>query len=413
MRLSPIHHTFAPHVDGPYLRRAIGLDVTGHMQHGKSGEQLKDALTKTFNRSAFFFSTGRESLLALLRAMDLKAGEEIILQGYTCVVLPNAIHTAGGVPIYADIDPDTLNLTVESVEPLITSRTRAVICQHTFGIPADTKALRTLCDEKNILLIEDCAHILPDSSGPDIGKYGDVLLLSFGRDKAISGISGGAVSVRSEGLSKAMEYEAAKAIDLPRLKLVQWMNYVQFYALARPLMGIGIGKAILKVARALHLLTPIVDTAEKNGTMSPAVFKLPNMCANLALFEFEKLKQINDHRRMLTKFYLEECKKLNIPVLAGVKADMPLQKFPLFVQNASGIRTELKKQNIHLDDGWTGCVVCPASTEMESMNYTEGSDPEAEKASQMIFSLPTHPTMTISQAEALMRALKTQLKPLP
>ena len=91
--------------------------------------------------------------VATITGTDFEPGEEIVVQGFTCVVVPNAIHAAGGVPVYADIDPDTLNLTSASVRPLLTSRTRAVICQHTFGIPADIKALRKLCDERGIVLI--------------------------------------------------------------------------------------------------------------------------------------------------------------------------------------------------------------------------------------------------------------------
>ncbi len=403
---APIHHTFAPHVDSAYFKRAVALNLTAKMRRGPSGVALKNALAQKFDRSCFLFSTGRESLLTLLRAMEIKSGEEIILQGYTCVVLPNAIHAAGAVPIYADIDPDTLNLDIEETRKRITPRTRAIICQHTFGIPAQTDALRKLCDEHEILLIEDCAHVLPDASGPsDIGTHGDVLLLSFGRDKAISGISGGAVLTRNPALGKKLEQEAAKAVEYSRLKLVQWMNYVQFYYVCRPIFNMG-GKAILKLARMTGFLTSVVERSEKHGAMSPVVHTLPNMCADLALFELEKLQAINDHRRMLTAFYLDHCNAANISVLQGVKSTLPLQKFPLFVKNASGIRAELKKQNIHLDDGWTGCVICPASTEMESMNYTEGSDPEAEKASQMILSLPTHPTMSLEQAKRLIEKLK-------
>ena len=156
---SPIHHTFAPHVDGRYALRSLALLCTPwRWRKGRSIEALRSALAEKFNADAFLFATGRESLLALFRGMDLKPGEEVIVQGYTCVVVPNAIRAAGGVPVYVDIEKETLNLDPEEVERAITNRTRAVLCQHTFGIPSDLERLRSICDAHNLLLIEDCAH---------------------------------------------------------------------------------------------------------------------------------------------------------------------------------------------------------------------------------------------------------------
>jgi dTDP-4-amino-4,6-dideoxygalactose transaminase len=135
---------------------------------------LKRELEKKFDGTTVLFGSGRESLLALLMSLDAKPEDEVILQGYTCVVVPNAIQAAGLVPVYVDIDQDTLNLSMDTVKEAITPKTRAIICQHTFGVPADTKALRTICDDHKIFFIEDCAHVLPDEKGPsEIGRLGN------------------------------------------------------------------------------------------------------------------------------------------------------------------------------------------------------------------------------------------------
>jgi dTDP-4-amino-4,6-dideoxygalactose transaminase len=88
-----------------------------------------------------------------------------------------------------------------------------------------------------------------------------------------------------------------------------------------------------------------------------------------------------------------------------VQAGLPLQKLPIFIPDAQGVRRALKERNIHLDDGWTTCVVCPASVHLDAVGYEWGKDPEAERRCQQIFSLPTHPTMTDEQLERLLTLL--------
>jgi perosamine synthetase len=343
-----------------------------------------------------------------LQAMKLQPHEEVIVQGYTCVVVPNAIHAAGMETIYADIEKDTLNLDVEAVEKAITPKTRVVICQHTFGIPADTKKLREICDRHSLLLIEDCAHVLPDSKGPmEIGKLGDAMLLSFGRDKAMSGVSGGAIITRSKEIAATLR-SMQKTASMPGLLHVfALLQYPLLYGIARPLYSAGIGKALLVAASKIKLLIPILTRSEKRGEMPTTLHTMPGACAALALQQLHKLEEINDHRRMLTSLYIKHAKEAGWPMLQSVvdQAALPLQKFPLFTIGAEKIRRDLKKQNIHLKDGWTGCVVCPDTVNEADAGYRDGDDPAAESACEQILSLPTHPTMTVKQAQRLMSLL--------
>src|SRR3989344_4808478 len=179
----PIHHTFGPLVTPTQWRLAFRLQFQPwKWREGAERETLRSELSRSFASSAALFGSGRDALLASLRALELKSGEEVIIQAFTCVVVPNAVHAAGGVPVYADIDPETLNLDLEKIQRSITPRTRAVICQHTFGIPVDTKRLRAICDKRKIALIEDAAHVIPENGGvgSGIGAHSDVLIFSFG-----------------------------------------------------------------------------------------------------------------------------------------------------------------------------------------------------------------------------------------
>ncbi len=343
-------------------------------------------------------------MLALLRSIDPKGGGEIIVQGFTCIALPNAIHAAGFTPVYVDIDEETLNIDTTLLEGKITSRTRAIICQHTFGIVADAETLRTIADRHGLLLIEDCAHVLPDVTGPKaIGQHGDALMLSFGRDKAVSGVTGGAIVTWREDLKAKLQCEEDVATEVPILTVKRLLLYPVLYALCKPLYGIGIGKALLWLSAKLRLLPAVLTSHEKQGYQSAAVHKLPNACAALTVYEFKNFHAINNHRRALTQFYAEQADKHGWHVPSAINANLPLQKFPIFTENADAIRLRLKHQNIHLSDGWSDAAVCPRSVNQEAAGYRNGSCPHAEHAARQILSLPTHPTMTKRQASRLIR----------
>lgn len=407
MIFSPIHHTFAPLADRRYAWRSKMLSLMPWRYRATAPvAELEAALGAHLRGDVVTFGSGREGLLALLLALRLQPDEEVIVQGYTCVVVPNAIHAAGMKTVYVDIDRETLNLNIEETEKAITPKTRVIICQHTFGIPADAKALRDLCDRNGLMLIEDCAHIIPDAKGPsDIGKYGDFMLLSFGRDKAISGVTGGAMVSRHTDITQRLRELQMKARPYPRRRVWALLQYPLLYVIARPLYGLTVGKALLVLSAKLRMLVPIVTKKEKHGGMPATLHRMPAPCALLALDQFRSLQKMNDHRRRLTTLYLEHGKKAQWPMLEGVDADLPLQKFPLFMKGADRIRAILKSHNVHLNDGWTGCVICPAGVDEADAGYAQGTDPAAEDVCEKILSLPTHPTMTDTQAHELIRLL--------
>jgi dTDP-4-amino-4,6-dideoxygalactose transaminase len=416
---APIHHTFGPLADEQQcaLARAT-MRAPSRWLDGPEREELRTAITGRFRGETALFSSGREALLGILRAAGIGQGDEVIVQAYTCIVVPNAIEATGAKTVYADIDRDTLNLDIDATRGAITPNTRAVICQHTFGIPADTESLRALCDENNLLLIEDCAHALPSDDRPEgIGSRGDALLLSFGRDKAISGVSGGAAVVRAEKLKEPLRAQERDATDMDPGVIRRLLLYPLLYRAARPWYGVGIGKVMLALAGKLGLLVPIVTPEEKRGEMPAALRRLPNACAALALDQWNRLAGINMHRMGLTSFYLQEAVRRGwnafgeggesiIP--GNIDNTLPLQKFPIFVAAPGRIRAALKKKNIHLDDGWTGCVVCPAS--VTETTYADGTDPTAEATCTAILSLPTHPGMSRMEAERLMRLVDAELR---
>lgn len=398
-----IHHTFGPLADARQCRLAFGLLFQPwKWKNGNECRGLRQKLQEHFSANVWLFGTGREALLALLRSLHLKPNDEVIVQGYTCIVVPNAVIAAGGTPVFVDIEKETLSLNVEAVEKAITPRTRVIICQHTFGLEAPLLELRDLCAKHNLLLIEDCAHIIPEKITVDgIGGVGGAVLLSFGRDKAISGVAGGAIVCRAPHLEEALDEKEKNSFHFSLLTIIRLLLYPLLYGICRPLYGMGIGKALLKLAGMTRILLPITKGPEKRGIQDPLLHAMPNACAVLALDQLEQLSAINTHRRELVRFYLEQSAQHGWPVLHGIHANAPLQKYPLFLEGAERIRQRLKTGNIYLHDGWTGCVVCPETSDCAAVGYKDGDDPCAEDVSEQILCLPTHPGMTMKDAKLL------------
>lgn len=402
----PIHHTFAPLADTRQCLLALKLLFTPwHWRRGPATDDLRRKLRDRFDADPFLFASGREGLLALFNALHCGPGDEIIVQGYTCIVVPNAITAAGATPIFVDIEKETLSLDPALVLAAITPKTKAIVCQHTFGIPAPLEELRKICDERRLPLIEDCAHVISD----DVGTAGDFVMLSFGRDKAISGVAGGAIISKRPDVSARLRRLEDGALDLSLLMIKRFLLYPLIYALAKPVYGIGLGKLFLKLCGMFRILPAIVTADEKAGHQSPILHRIPSACAALALDQLERLESINEQRRTLVRYYLEASARHGWPVLHGIRADLPLQKYPLFIAGAEAIRRQLKKQNIHLHDGWTGCVICPETADASAAGYRDGDDPRAEEVCEQILTLPTHPGMTMRQAERLTDALYNAL----
>lgn len=125
-------------------------------------------------------ASGTDALYLLFRALELKPGDEVITTPFTFFATAAAIVNAGGVPVFADVRPDTLTLDASAVEALITPRTRAIVPVHLFGHCADMDALLDLGMRHGIPVIEDAAQALGASyNGRRAGSLGWAAAVSF------------------------------------------------------------------------------------------------------------------------------------------------------------------------------------------------------------------------------------------
>jgi perosamine synthetase len=411
--MSPIiHHTFGPLVTRNQFLQCWWLQWKP-WQHIKGNDiaLLKQKVGMHFGKTAYTFYNGRQALLATLKAMQLCPGDEVIIQAYTCIVVPNAIIAAGGIPVYCDIDAHTLNIDPQNITKKITKRTKAIICQHTFGIPADTQSIQKICREHGLLFIEDCAHSIPvDRTSAPIGLHADVTIVSFGRDKALSGITGGMTLTNIPALQSAIAAEEEQAEHVSKWHIQKLLGYAIHYYAAKQLPTHTLFKAYMYIIGKLSVLPKILEPEEKKGIMQHTLQKMPNACATLALYQWRSLAALNTHRRSISTLYQKEltnhpCNSINTTNCTA------LQKFPVLIQNRDAALQSLKKMGIYLQDGWSGSVINPRDAYAKTVYYAEGSCPVAEYISAHIVSFPTHPTMSMLSGIQLLHAVRPYLQP--
>ncbi|MGD0800738.1 MAG: DegT/DnrJ/EryC1/StrS family aminotransferase [Terracidiphilus sp.] len=144
-------------------------------------------------------SSGTAGLHLALLTLGIGEGDEVIVPSFAFVAVANAVLQVRATPVYAEIDPVTLNLDAASVEQAITSRTRAILVVHTFGVPAQMDALEVIARLHDLALIEDaCEAIGAEFQGKRVGSFGDLAVLGFYPNKQLTTGEGGAVLVRDQ-----------------------------------------------------------------------------------------------------------------------------------------------------------------------------------------------------------------------
>lgn len=137
---------------------------------------------------------------------DIQPGDEVIMPSFTFVSTANAFVLRGGVPVFVDIRPDTLNLDETKIEAAITPRTRAVVPVHYAGVACEMDAIMDIAELHNLLVIEDAAQgILATYGGRALGSIGHLGTLSFHETKNIISGEGGALLIRDTALAERAE----------------------------------------------------------------------------------------------------------------------------------------------------------------------------------------------------------------
>jgi dTDP-4-amino-4,6-dideoxygalactose transaminase len=143
---------------------------------------------------------GTDAIALLLRAVGVRQGDDVIVPALTAGYTALAVLLAGGTPVFADVDPETLTLDPASCEAAITPRTVAIVPVHLYGQPADMPALRAIADRRSLAIVEDCcqAH-LATCAGTPVGTLGAGGAFSFYPTKNLGALGDGGAVISNDG----------------------------------------------------------------------------------------------------------------------------------------------------------------------------------------------------------------------
>lgn len=352
-------------------------------QEGQSIVQLSKKLSKLIDhKHAWLFNAGRNALKIGLQALDLASSDEVLCQAFTCVAVPNAIKWAGAKPIFVDTIKNGFNIDLTDLKSKITPNSKALVIQHTFGHPDDLIKIKKICRQHNLTLIEDCAHTIGVKyQNRPIGSFGDLTILSFGRDKAISSVFGGALLSSNPKLIKKINQAYANLESPSKFWILKQLLHPLVMAIAKPFY-FSFGKYLIFIYQKSGLLSWPVTQKEKNCQESMPAQKLPNALAILALQQLKKLKDTNQTRLKAVQSYQAIFKVPNFK-------SFPLLRFPLLVSNPQQLIKIAKKAKILLGD-WYRPVIAPKGADLVKVGYKKGTCPNAEVSSQKVINLPTN-----------------------
>lgn len=379
---------------------------------GKGAKELQESFKNYLGvRYAFSFNSGRSAFYAILKALDLDRGSGVLLQAFTCNAVPNPVLWAGLEPVYVDCDKDDFNIDLNDLKAKISPKTKVLVVQHTFGLPANMDEIRTICGANNLTLIEDCAHSLgAEYKGMKVGAFSKAAFFSFSRDKVISSVYGGMAATNDEKVAEKLE-KLQEEFGMPS-------NFWVFQQILHPILlnyvilpiynFLDLGKIFLILSQVLHILSKAVSWKEKRG-LKPDYFPkaLPNALALMANHQLSKIEKFNQHRQKVADYYYKnlEGSGFALPKKFEGRKNIFLRFSIKHPKSHEIIYEAWHKQNILLGD-WYTTPIAPFDTKMEEMKYNTGMCPNAEKLSKETLNLPTHINIKEKDAERIVNFLK-------
>jgi dTDP-4-amino-4,6-dideoxygalactose transaminase len=173
--------------------------------NGAQHQALEQALAQHLRAPHLsLFNNGTIALVVACQA--LRVAGEVITTPFTFPATPHVLSWNGVTPVFADIDPDTMNLDPAQIEPLITNRTSAILAVHVYGTPCDVSAIQAIADLYGLKVIYDGAHAFgTEIDGRPITAFGDATMLSFHATKLFHTGEGGALVVRDELMKRRVD----------------------------------------------------------------------------------------------------------------------------------------------------------------------------------------------------------------
>lgn len=355
------------------------------------------------------FFRGRVGLYAILQSLGIGAGDEVATQAFTCIAVPEGIMASRARPVFVDIEADGVNMDPADLQRKLTPSTKAIVIQHTFGIPARLDALLSIAKARGLPVIEDCCHSHNSKyNGQLLGSFGDAAFFSYEWGKPMVLGLGGSVRTNQPKLARRLD-EVYSDFVAPSANL-------RYKILAQ--------KLAFDVLLNPRRFWPVRDTFRRlsrlglaKGNYNPVGtgeiaddFKL-RMLADLERKYHSSYQSATvafaEHSRKIAELYQNGLtgRRIRLPQLPA-EADTVFARFPLLVDDKPRLLAAARAARVEMAD-WYATPIHPLQREeWHLVHYSADSCPQAEQRAQSLVSLPTYPRVAIPHVDAANRLLR-------
>ena len=361
-----------PHVGDREEALVLEALRSGRLALGPMIERFEAALAERVGaRHVVAVSSGTAGLHLCVRLAGLGPGDEAITSPFSFVASANAVLYEGATPVFADVDPRTLNLDPAAVEAAVTPRTRAIVAVDIFGYPCELAPLRELADRHGLALIEDaCEALGAEYRCRPLGSHGHPAVFAFYPNKQVTTGEGGAIAVSSEqaaGLLRSLSNQG-------RADSGGWLEHARFgynYRLDELSAAVGIAQ----LEKLDLLLSLRAEVAARYAQLLAGVDGVEVLLAD-----------DTDHRRSWFVY----------PVRLGAHVD---RENVIARLAERGVATSRYLPSIHLQPYMR-----------ERFGYREGMLPVSEEASRRMLALPFFPELARDDQEYVVEELRAALQ---
>mgnify|MGYP001460296539 CR=1 FL=1 len=347
------------------------------------------------------FAACRMAFYFILQNHNIKKGDEVLILGFNCSVMANAVIKAGATPIYHDIDPETFGSCPQSIKRLISPKTKAIVAQHSFGIPCKIDEIQTLAKLKGILLIEDCALTLGSKIGEKkVGTFGDYAIFSTDHSKPINTLIGGFLYTENENFFNRILINYRNLNELTinhQKKLLQQLEFESKFCNNKSYKRFKFFSFIKEISRRiLHQDDPYLrlDNSSINHQKYPYPAKMPIFLCKYGLEIISNFKESCREREENLEYFIKEYKNKDFDIiLSSVYFSDSLTIMPNRIiwnhSNKANLKIKLSRF-LDVDDFWFEAPIISTNLDLEHFKYTQGSCPNAEFSSMQIINLPVN-----------------------
>ena len=381
------------HPDAPSLRMTIVARLS----------QAPESSISDLNRLTYF--RGRVALAAILRGLGVKRGDEVIIQAFTCIAVPEAILSLGAIPFYADVAAGSPNMDPDDLRRKIGPRTRAIVIQHTFGLPADVSRLAAVASAMDIPIVEDCAHTIASRvDGRRVGSFGAAAFYSYEASKPVFiGIGGSAVSNDAALSGVLMRDYERRYVQPSRLVQLQLDAMRLAHRVAYRPSTYWTVRAVFRAVVATGMIrgnyNKVAAVAAPGGSESAAghvtgspdfTLRMGDRQSALLRGELADIDRQSAHRRWVAEQYRARINAedvAHLPLPAG--AEPVFGRYPLLADDRPELLARARNAKVELADFYSTPVHPLKGDALRDVAYEPGSCPRAEWIANRIVSLPT------------------------